>query len=412
MSETFVIDRLGAQGDGIADLADGPVYVPFALPGETVLAERRKDHAVVDSIVQPSVDRIEPECRHFGTCGGCVIQHLNDDAYRDWKRQKVVDALASAGVRADVADLVPCPPHARRRVALSARRTAGGMLLGFNRMNAHEIVPIEECPVSLPTIVSALPTLRELADVLCNTPQAFRLLVTATESGLDVAVSDSGKLDERRRREVAAFAIRAGLARLSFDGEILIEPRKPIVMFGTATVELPPGTFLQATAEAEAAMAGLVGNHLKRAKRITDLFSGCGSFALRLAAAAEVHAVEGDEAALAALDRAARRTTGLRRVTVERRDLFRRPLTVAELDRFDGLVFDPPRAGAEDQSRQLAKSNVPLVAAVSCNPGTLARDLAILTAGGYRVASVTPIDQFLWSPHIEAVALLEKPKRR
>jgi 23S rRNA (uracil1939-C5)-methyltransferase len=183
-------------------------------------------------------------------------------------------------------------------------------------------------------------------------------------------------------------------------------------MFGDVPVALPPGIFLQATAEAEQAMAGLVGQHFSRAKRVADLFSGCGSFALRLAARAEVHAVESDAAALAALDRGFRYATGLKKLTVEKRDLFRRPLTFKELAAFDGVVFDPPRAGAEDQAKQIAKSDVPFVAAVSCNPVTLARDLAILLAGGYRLKSVTPLDQFLWSAHVEAVALLEKPRKR
>jgi 23S rRNA (uracil1939-C5)-methyltransferase len=196
------------------------------------------------------------------------------------------------------------------------------------------------------------------------------------------------------------------------DGEIIVEPKKPLVVFGDAAVPIPPGSFLQATAPAEQAMADLVLPHLSRAKKVADLFAGAGSFALRLAKRSEVHAVEGDAAALAALDRGFRQSSGLKRVTTERRDLFRRPLTFKEFDAFDGLVFDPPRAGAEDQSKQLARSDVPYVAAVSCNPGTLARDLSILVTGGYRVRSVTPIDQFLWSPHVEAVALLEKPRRR
>ncbi|TIP90357.1 MAG: class I SAM-dependent RNA methyltransferase, partial [Mesorhizobium sp.] len=182
--------------------------------------------------------------------------------------------------------------------------------------------------------------------------------------------------------------------------------------FGDIAVAVPPGAFLQATEAAEQAMADIVGRHLARAKKIADLFAGCGSFALRLAAKSEIHAVEGDAAALLALDRAFRFASGLKRVTSERRDLFRRPLTFKELNAFDGIVFDPPRAGAEDQSKQIARSDVPLVAAVSCNPVTLARDLRILIDGGYALKSVTPIDQFLWSPHVEAVALLEKPRRR
>lgn len=286
------------------------------------------------------------------------------------------------------------------------------MLLGFVRALSSEIISIEECPISLPEIVAKLDRLRALAELVCATTKSFRMTVTASGSGLDVAVHESGKLGENQRRVASNFVIAQGLARLSIDGEIIIEPKKPVVLFGSVAVAVPPGAFLQATEAAEQAMADIVGRHLARARKIADLFAGCGSFALRLAARSEVHAVEGDAAALSALDRAFRFASGLKRVTSERRDLFRRPLTFKELNAFDGVVFDPPRAGAEDQSKQIARSDVPLVAAVSCNPVTLARDLRILVDGGYVLKSVTPIDQFLWSPHVEAVALLEKPKRR
>lgn len=412
MSATFEIARLGAQGDGIADTETGPVFIPYALPGETVTATRQRDRADLVAIFTASLQRVTPPCRHFGVCGGCAIQHLEAHAYLDWKHHKVVQALHAARIDAEVADIVPCAPQTRRRVTFSARKTERGIILGFNRAHSNELIDISECPISLPEIVAALDRLRVLAGMISATPQPFHMTVTATASGLDIAAEGSGKLGEGRRRAVSEFAVREGFARLSVDGEIVIEPKKPVITFGDAAVPIPPGSFLQATAFAERAMADLVLSHLSRAKKVADLFAGCGTFALRLAKKSEVHAVEGDAAALAALDRGFRAASGLKRVTHERRDLFRRPLTVKELNAFDGLVFDPPRAGAEDQSKQIARSDVPLVAAVSCNPGTLARDLAILVAGGYRVKSVTPIDQFLWSPHVEAVALLEKPRRR
>jgi 23S rRNA (uracil1939-C5)-methyltransferase len=412
MSATFEIARLGAQGDGIADTETGPVFIPFALPGETVTAARAKDRADLIAVLSPSPQRVTPPCRHFGICGGCAIQHLEERAYLDWKRQKVMHALHTARIDAEVADIVPCAPQTRRRLTYSVRKTERGMVLGFNRAHSNEIIDIEECPISLPEIVASLDRLRVLAGMISATPQPFHMTVTATASGLDIAAEGSGKLGEGRRRAVSEFVVREGFARLSVDGEIVIEPKKPVVVFGDSAVPVPPGSFLQATAPAEQAMADLVLSHLSRAKKIADLFAGAGSFALRLAKKSEVHAVEGDAAALAALDRGFRAASGLKRVTHERRDLFRRPLTFKELNAFDGIVFDPPRAGAEDQSKQIARSDVPFVAAVSCNPGTLARDLSILVAGGYRVKSVTPIDQFLWSPHVEAVALLEKPRKR
>lgn len=412
MSSRFTIDRLGAQGDGIANTETGPVFVPFTLPGEVVTAAREKDRATLMAVLEPSPLRVEPACRHFGECGGCAVQHLEGAAYNDWKREKVAEALKRERVEADVAPTIPCPPASRRRVTLSARRTETGMQLGYNRAHSHTIIDIDECPIAVPEIVAALGTLKALGGLICKTAKPFHLSVTQTASGLDIAAADSGELAGAARIMASDFVAREGLARLSVDGEIIVEPRKPAVFFGDVSVSPPPGGFLQAVASAENAMVELVAGHLAKAKKIADLFAGSGAFALRLAKKAEVHAVEGDGAALAALDRGFRFGTGLKRVIAERRDLFRRPLTFKELNAFDGLVFDPPRAGAEDQSKQIARSDIPLVAAVSCNPATLARDLAILIGGGYRLKSVTPVDQFLWSPHVEAVALLEKPRKR
>ncbi len=412
MSNRFTIARLGAQGDGVADTPEGPVFIPFALPGEIVTAARVKDRATLMAVVQPSPDRIEPVCRHFGICGGCAIQHLAPGPYREWKRQTVVQALATRGIAIPVAELIPGHGRSRRRTVFSARRAEGGIVLGYNQALSHHIVDISECPVVVPEIEAAIGNLWALAALLCNTGEPFRLTVTHTPSGLDIASEGSGELGEGARRAVTDFVLRERFARLSVDGEIVVEARKPLLQFGTAVVAPPPGGFLQAVAKAEGVMAEIAADHLCRAKKVADLFAGSGAFALRLALTAEVHAVEADAEALVALDRGFRFSKGLRRVTVEKRDLFRRPLTFKELNAFGGVVFDPPRSGAEDQSIQLAKSDVPYVAAVSCNPATLARDLRILIDGGYRLKSVTPVDQFIWSPHVEVVALLEKPKAR
>ncbi|HHZ11007.1 MAG TPA: class I SAM-dependent RNA methyltransferase [Rhizobiales bacterium] len=412
MNGRLVISRLGAQGDGVADTPEGPVFVPYALPGETVTVARERNRAVLLSVVQPSDLRAVPPCRHFTECGGCALQHLCPSAYLAWKRERVVDALAARRIEAPVGETVACEPASRRRAVFSARRGDRGVILGYNRALSHDIVDIAECPILVPAIVAALPLLRHLAGIVAATRDSFHLTVTQTDSGLDVAAEGSGTPSEAARRAAADLVVREGLARLSVDGEIIVEPVRPAVTFGPASVVPPPGAFLQAVASAEEAMARLVSGHLGKAKRIADLFSGSGTFALRLAARSEVHAIETDAAALSALDRGFRFASGLRQVSTERRDLFRRPLTLKELNLYDGIIFDPPRAGAEDQAKQIARSDVPRVAAVSCNPVTLARDLAVLVDGGYRIVSVTPVDQFLWSPHVEAVALLEKPKRR
>jgi 23S rRNA (uracil1939-C5)-methyltransferase len=411
VTDRFDIARLGSQGDGVAETATGQVFIPFALPGEVVTAVRNGTRAELVAIEQPSPQRALPACRHFGVCGSCAVQHLEAGAYLTWKEDKVVQALRGRGLSAEVTEIVACAPHSRRRVVLSARRTASGILLGYSRASSHDLFDIAECPVSVPEIVRSFPALRRLAALIARGSNTLRMTVTATASGLDIAVQEAGRLSGPERRATADFTIREGFARLTVDGDIVVEPRKPVILIGPVAVTPPPGAFTQATEFAEQTMADLVIAHLAPARRVADLFAGWGSFALRLAGTAEVHAVENDPAPLAALERA-RRNPRLKAVSVERRDLFRRPLTAGELAAFEGLVFDPPRAGAEDQSKQIARSGVPLVAAVSCNPQTLARDLSILVEGGYALRKVVPIDQFLWSPHVEAVALLEKPRSR
>ena len=414
-TETLTIARLGSGGDGIADMSAGPVYVPFTLPDEVVAVARVKNHATVMSMSVVSPERVTPPCVHFGpdgkngTCGGCTLQHAGDALYHDFKRSLVVAALKSKGLTPEVAPLVVARPGERRRVVFTARRTEKGMLLGFNQAGSHHIVSIDHCPIASDGIVSRLEDIRRVAGAVATSSEPFRLTVLETLSGLDLAFEGVKKIGDRERRAVTqcVLALR-GIARVSNDGEILIEPQKPEIDFGGVRVSPPAGGFTQATKEAEEAMADLVLAALGKAKRVADLFSGSGTFALRIARKAKVHAVEGEEKALKALDHAARNTQGLKPVTVERRDLFRRPLMASELKVYDAVVFDPPRAGAEDQCKELARSGVKVIVAVSCNPVSLARDLAILTAAGYRIRQVTPIDQFLWSAHVEAVAVLEK----
>ncbi|EJC82836.1 SAM-dependent methyltransferase, tRNA(uracil-5)-methyltransferase [Rhizobium leguminosarum bv. trifolii WSM2297] len=414
-TETFTIDKLGAQGDGIAGSAGGPVYVPFSLPGETVAIARVKSQGTIMSITTPSPDRQEPPCRHFGpdglngTCGGCTLQHMADLPYRAFKRQLVIDALRSKGLTPDVGEIVPARPGERRRVVFAARKTEKDMLIGFNQAESHHIVAIEECPISSAGIVARLPAIRAIAAALATNAEPFRVSVLETLSGLDIAVDEVKKLsDPQRRKAVETVLGLRGIARVSLNGEILIEPSKPLVDFGGVQVSPPPGGFTQATKPAEEAMAELVLAHAGKAKRIADLFAGAGTFSLQLARIGRVHAVEAEAKALAALDHAARNTPGLKPVSVEKRDLFRRPLMTQEFKPYDAVVFDPPRAGAEFQCKELARSSVKKIAAVSCNPLTLARDLAILVEGGYRITGVTPIDQFLWTSHVEVVATLEK----
>lgn len=414
-TETVTINRLGAQGDGIAEGPDGPIYAPFTLPGESVALAVNKSHGTLISLREPSPERIEPHCRHFGpdgvngTCGGCTLQHASDTLYHGFKRDLVIAALKSKGLKPEVAPLITAQPGQRRRAVFTARKTEEDLLLGFNQAESHHIVAISECPIASPGIVSKLATIARIGTAMAVNAEPFRITVLETLSGLDLAVDGIKKLDDReRRRTVEAVLGERGIARVSLNGEIIVEPVRPVIDFGGVSVSPPPGSFTQATAQAEEAMAKLVLDHLGKAKRVADLFAGCGTFALRIARKARVHAVEGEDKALKALDFAARNTQGLKPVTIEKRDLFRRPVMAQELKVFDAIVFDPPRAGAEAQCQEIARSGVKKIVAVSCNPVTLARDLSILTAAGYRITSVTPIDQFLWSSHVEAVATLEK----
>jgi 23S rRNA (uracil1939-C5)-methyltransferase len=410
---TITINRLGAQGHGIANGPDGPVYVPYALPGETLAIARNGDHGTVMSTSNISPDRVTPPCRHFGpdsdACGGCSLQHLADAPYHAFKRNLVAEALKSKGLTPDVGDLVIARPGERRRMVFSAKLTEKEFLLGLNRAETNQIFSIQECPITVPGIVARFDAIRAIGRSLATGSETFRIAVLETLSGLDLAAEGLKPLSDKQRRTVTETVLSLkGIARVSVNGEIVIEPQKPVIDFGNVRVSPPPGSFVQATKPAEEAMAELVMNHIGKAKRIIDLFAGSGTFSLRLARLGRVHAVESEDKPLKALDHAARNTQGLKPVTVEKRDLYRRPMTVQELKNYDAAVFDPPRAGAEVQVKELARSGVKKLAAVSCNPLTLARDLRVLVDAGYRIKSVTPIDQFLWSTHVETVALLEK----
>ncbi|ASY61946.1 macromolecule metabolism [Sinorhizobium sojae CCBAU 05684] len=413
-TEIVTINRLGAQGDGIAKTESGAVYAPFTLPGEIVALAVNRNQGTLISLREASPERVQPKCRHFGpegvngTCGGCSLQHASDALYHGFKRNLVIDALKSKGLTPEVAPLVVARPGERRRAVFTARHTEKELLLGYNQAQSHHIVAISECPITSSGIVSRLATIRKIAAAMASGSEPFRITVLETETGLDLAFEGLKLSDRQRRATVEAVLGERGVARVSLNGEIIIEPVKPSIDFGGVTVSPPPGAFTQATRPAEEAMATLVLDHLGKAKRVADLFAGIGTFALRIAHTARVHAVEGEDKALKALDFAARNTQGLKPVTVEKRDLFRRPMMAQELKVFDAVVFDPPRAGAEAQCHELARSGVKKIAAVSCNPVTLARDLSILVTAGYRITSVTPIDQFLWSAHVETVATLEK----
>lgn len=407
------IATLGHLGDGVVETEAGQLFIPFTLAGERVrVRPGGEGRAELLKILDPAPERVVPPCRHFGICGGCALQHMEASAYAAWKREQVIAALGARGLDGDVGPLVPAKPHGRRRATFAATRTKKGVTIGYYTRGSHTIVAVEECPLVVPEIERALKDLAFLAEPGLSRKGRAALSVTATEAGLDVAVNGGKEApDGPLRAELAKRAAAIDLARLTWDGDILAERRAPVVTFSGLRVAPPPGAFLQATEEGEAALVRLVLDGVGSAKRVADLFAGCGTFTAALAKRGAVLAVEGEAKQIAALDRALRQqgpALALKPVELVTRDLFRRPIHSSELLKTDAVVFDPPRAGAAAQAEMLAKSAVPIIVGVSCNPATFARDARTLIDGGYKLDRVTPVDQFLWSPHIELVGIFRK----
>ncbi len=343
-------------------------------------------------------DRIEPFCPYFGICGGCALQHFGPPSYMALKQELVESALRNAHVETVVKPMIEAHGDGRRRATLHAR----GKAVGYMKARSHELLDITACPILVPSLASRAPAMaRPIAATIGDCDVAF----TATDTGLDVAIATERKI---KPEKLTLLAQRLQPARMSLNGEIVVQARAPAVRMGKAVVELPISSFLQATAMAEATLAKLVIDGVGPAKSVADLFCGLGPFTLRLAETARVFAADADKSAIVALQNAVKRTQGLKPVTAMMRDLFREPLVASELKNYDAVVFDPPRAGAEAQSRELAKSTVKTVVAVSCEPKSFARDAAILIGGGYRLETVTPVDQFAWSMHVEVVGVFRR----
>lgn len=410
-NQPLTIARLGADGDGVADGADGPIFIAGALPGERVRAWVDGQRGGLIAVEAPSADRIAPVCAHFGGCGGCALQHLAGPASTAFKRTIIADALAKRGLAATIAAPWVARPGTRRRVTLTAMRADRVVTLGFYGPRSTDLIAISMCAIAAPEIVAALEGLKAMLRPLLAADQPARVVVTATVTGLDVAISGvRGLSSPAERVRMAKDAQALDLARLTIGDELVIETRPPIIQPGGVDVVVPPGAFLQATADSEAELIRLVTAGVGKAKTVADLFAGLGTFSLPLAKKAKVTAVETDAAALAALDAARRGASGLKPITPLARDLVRWPLSARELAGFDAVVFDPPRAGAKEQAGEIAKSKVPRIVAVSCNPMTFARDARILVDGGFRLESVQPVDQFLFSAHVELVATFSRLK--
>jgi 23S rRNA (uracil1939-C5)-methyltransferase len=404
------IQAVGHQGDGVAA---GPVFVPLTLPGERVLAAIQGERGELEQVWEASAERVTPPCPHFGACGGCALQHWDHTPYLAWKVEQVRHILSREGIETEFAPAFAARPGTRRRVALHARAGRGGAVIGYKARRSWNLVEIEVCPITDPRLVAAFPALRQLAAHLFEHPKSAPTLhATITETGIDVDITGveakSGGLSADRRQRLAEAAGAAGFARVTLAGEMVFQTEAPKVRFGKARVALPPGGFLQAVPDAEAAMAAFAADALAGAGLVADLFCGSGAFSFRLAEQNRVLALDSAEDAIAALKGGLGSAPDLKPIEAQARDLFRRPLLAMEMKKVDAALFDPPRAGAAEQAGELARSKLPVVVGVSCNPATFARDAAILIAGGFRLDRVLPVDQFLWSPHIELVGVFSR----
>lgn len=388
---------------GLGRLPSGEL-VRRVLPGEEI----EVTEVGTARIIEPSSERVAPPCRHFKTCGGCSLQHASDAYVAGWKTGVLRQALAGQGLETEMREIATSPPQSRRRAKLSGRRTKKGALVGFHTPASDQITAIPDCTLLTPALMAGLPACEALTLLAASRKSEVSLTLTQSLEGLDILVEGGGDITSTILQEAAAIGSAHGLARLTWGDEVIVQRSPPAQQMGPARVVPPPGAFLQATDHGQATLVAEVREIIGSAARTVDLFSGCGTFALPLAERSEVHAVEGDAAMTAALDAGWRGTRGLKAVSVEARDLFRRPLLPGELKRFDAAVIDPPRAGAAAQIAELVKSTIPTIAMVSCNPVSFARDAKALCDAGYELKHVRPVDQFRWSAHVELVAAFHR----
>ena len=394
------IQRLGHLGDGIAE---GPVYASRVLPGEVIDGAIDGARIARPKIVTPSQHRVSAPCSHYKSCGGCALQHASDSFVADWKADVVRQALGAQGLDAPIRNVITSVPNSRRRATFSGRRMKSGPLVGFHAPGSDAVTDVPDCQLLAPELMPAIAACRDFVQMLGSRKGEMKFQVTSTDVGLDVNLTGGRKIDGADFGPLAAIAQTHRLARLSIDGDVIVIENPPRLSFDGIPVSPPPGAFLQATSSGETALRNGVFEAVEHARRVVDLFAGCGTFAVPMARVSDVHGVEGDALLTAAMDDAWRKADGLKELTTEVRDLYRRPLLPDEIERFDAVVIDPPRAGAEAQTRAIADAKPPKIAFVSCNPTTFARDAKILIDAGYTLDWIDVVDQFRWATHIELV---------
>jgi len=402
---SVTIERLGHHGDGIAE---GPVFAPLTLPGEIIGGDIIDGRIAAPKILTPSSDRVSPPCPHFKSCGGCSLQHASDSFVAAWKISVVETAIAAHGLAAPIRRILTSPPNSRRRATLAGRRTKKGALVGFHGRASSVLTEVPSCRVLHPDILALLPAFKELTMLGTTRKAEIAISVTASDSGVDIAVTGGKPIDLPLRQQLSAMMANHKIARLAWEGETIAQQWPPVQMVQGISVTPPPGAFFQATKAGETALVTAVTEVVGTSKSVIDLFAGCGTFALPLARNAEVHAVESVVDMLGALEAGWRLAKGLKKVSTETRDLYRRPMLHSELSRYDAIVIDPPRAGAEAQTAEIAQSDVARIASVSCNPVTFSRDAKMLVDAGFRLDWIDVIDQFRWSPHVELAAQFSK----
>jgi 23S rRNA (uracil1939-C5)-methyltransferase len=410
-----VIETIGVQGHGVARLAGGKLYIPFTLPGERISFERSGSRTKVTAIEDPSPDRIQPLCRHFGVCGGCTLQHWREDRYQAWKTSLVKQALVKAGVSAPAIPLKTYPVPSRRRAAFTARNTGRKIALGYYAEQSHVLTNLEECPVLVPALAEVLTSLKSaLTDILPANSQ-MKIYIAAAANGLDCA-AEGAPLSAAAQSRLVETLSRDGFIRVLWNGDPVLAAGAPFVLCGDVRVPLPANAFLQAVEACEQDMAAFAAGALSEAKAqsgpLCDLFAGIGAFTFPAARFRPVTAYEASMSAVEALATAARHAKGIKPVTALRRDLYRNPLSPMELNRFEAVIANPPREGAEAQCRALASSKIAVIVMLSCNPATFARDAALLIQSGFQLSRLAAFDQFRFSPHVEIGALFLRRSRK
>lgn len=411
------IISLNSRGLGVTQTPLGEGLLPYVLPGEKVEFERHEyrgsSNCLVKSIVTRSLNRVDPPCQYFGTCGGCFLQHLNSDYYQQFKLGVLSDALARFQIEPAILNpIIIIPPGQRRRLNLQALCKNNEVFLGFRRFNSHQIINIDHCLVAAPELSKLLVPLKKLLLKMMGDKTKLEVHLTLAANGIDLAFA--GELSAESQL-IKQFAEQNGVVRITLVGgsgrELLYKSANPYVLLANAQVEIDADCFLQASAASDQILANLATQFLadtKKAHKVVDLFCGRGTYSLPASNYAQVDGFEFDSGALAALALAASDNNLREKITLHKRDLFLLPLKSSELKKYSYAIINPPRLGAEAQSRELAKSSVPTICYVSCNPETFTRDAKLLINAGYRLSELTPVDQFYWSPHLEVVGLFSK----